>query len=56
MQQLKRYWGTDCDWRKFEARLNALPQFMTTIDGDWQPAGPLTGRFAIASMTPIVSL
>ena len=28
-----RYWGTDYDWRKVEARLNALPQFMTTIDG-----------------------
>ena len=28
-----RYWGTDYDWRKAEAQLNALPQFMTTIDG-----------------------
>ena len=28
-----RYWGTDYDWRKAEAKLNALPQFMTTIDG-----------------------
>ena len=28
-----RHWGTDYDWRKAEARLNALPQFMTTIDG-----------------------
>lgn len=28
-----RYWGTDYDWRKAEARLNALPQFMTKIDG-----------------------
>ena len=32
-QELVRYWGTDYDWRKVEARLNALPQFMTTIDG-----------------------
>ena len=32
-QELVRYWGTDYDWRKAEARLNALPQFMTTIDG-----------------------
>ena len=32
-QELVRYWGTDYDWRKGEARLNALPQFMTTIDG-----------------------
>jgi len=33
LQQLVRYWGSDYDWRKVEARLNALPQFMTTIDG-----------------------
>ena len=32
LQQLARYWGTDYDWRKIEARLNALPQFVTTID------------------------
>jgi pimeloyl-ACP methyl ester carboxylesterase len=33
IQELVRYWGTDYDWRKLEAKLNALPQFMTTIDG-----------------------
>jgi pimeloyl-ACP methyl ester carboxylesterase len=33
MQALAKYWGTTYDWRKVEARLNALPQFMTTIDG-----------------------
>jgi pimeloyl-ACP methyl ester carboxylesterase len=33
MQQLARSWATDYDWRKVEARLNALPQFTTTIDG-----------------------
>jgi pimeloyl-ACP methyl ester carboxylesterase len=33
MQQLARYWSTDHDWRKVEARLNALPQFVTEIDG-----------------------
>ena len=33
MQNLARYWSTDYDWRKFEARLNALPQFVTSIDG-----------------------
>ena len=33
MQELARYWATDYDWRKFEAKLNALPQFMTEIDG-----------------------
>ena len=31
-QELVRYWGTDYDWRKVEARLNALPQFITEID------------------------
>jgi Epoxide hydrolase N terminus len=33
MQELARYWAADYDWRKCEARLNALPQFMTEIDG-----------------------
>jgi pimeloyl-ACP methyl ester carboxylesterase len=33
MQKLARYWGTDYDFRRFETRLNALPQFMTEIDG-----------------------
>ena len=33
MQELARYWATEYDWRKVEARLNALPQFMTEIDG-----------------------
>jgi pimeloyl-ACP methyl ester carboxylesterase len=33
MQALAKYWATDYDWRKVEARLNALPQFITTIDG-----------------------
>src|SRR5262252_3400313 len=33
MQALAKYWATDYDWRKCEARLNALPQFITTIDG-----------------------
>jgi pimeloyl-ACP methyl ester carboxylesterase len=33
IQKLARYWATDYDWRKFEARLNALPQFTTEIDG-----------------------
>ena len=32
-QALARYWATEYDWRKCEARLNALPQFMTEIDG-----------------------
>ena len=33
LQPLGEYWATDYDWRKGEARLNALPQFMTEIDG-----------------------
>ena len=33
MQELARYWTSDYDWRKCEARLNALPQFTTEIDG-----------------------
>src|SRR4051812_16358372 len=33
MQELARYWETEYDWRTVEARLNALPQFITEIDG-----------------------
>ncbi|WP_374992004.1 epoxide hydrolase family protein [Rhizobium sp. Pop5] len=33
VQELVRYWGTDYDWRKAETQLNALPEFITTIDG-----------------------
>ncbi len=33
IQALARYWGKDYDWRKVEAKLNALPQFLTEIDG-----------------------
>jgi len=33
MQELARHWATDHDWRSCEARLNALPQFTTVIDG-----------------------
>jgi pimeloyl-ACP methyl ester carboxylesterase len=33
IQELARYWTTDYDWRACEARLNALPQFKTEIDG-----------------------
>jgi pimeloyl-ACP methyl ester carboxylesterase len=32
-QALARYWATDYDWRQFEARLSAIPQFITEIDG-----------------------
>ena len=33
LQELVRYWGTEYDWRKGEAKLNGFPQFMTEIDG-----------------------
>src|SRR5215813_10161862 len=33
MQALARYWGTEYDWRKIEAKMNAYPQFITEIDG-----------------------
>jgi pimeloyl-ACP methyl ester carboxylesterase len=33
VQKLAHYWATDYDWRKVEARLNALPQFVTNIEG-----------------------
>src|SRR5262249_21258973 len=33
IQELARHWASDCDWRKVEAKLNALPQFITEIDG-----------------------
>ena len=33
LQELARYWETEYEWRKAEAKLNALPQFMTEIDG-----------------------
>jgi len=33
IRELARYWATDYDWRKVEAKLNALPQFVTNIDG-----------------------
>ena len=33
IQELARYWMTDYDWRQCEAKLNALPQFLTEVDG-----------------------
>jgi hypothetical protein len=33
IQQLAHYWATDYDWRRCEANLNALPQFITELDG-----------------------
>jgi hypothetical protein len=33
VKALARHWSTDYDWRKCEAKLNALPQYITQIDG-----------------------
>jgi Epoxide hydrolase N terminus len=44
VKALARYWATDYDWRKFEAEVNALPQFKTEIDGVC--GGMAGGRFA----------
>ena len=33
IRKLARYWGTDYDWRKGEAKLNSVPHFITEIDG-----------------------
>jgi len=45
MQNLARYWGTDYDWHKCEAKLNTLPNFMTEIDGlDIHFIPPLLGE------------
>src|ERR1700738_2644168 len=33
MQELARYWATEYDWRRCEAKLNGLPHFITEIDG-----------------------
>ena len=40
IRELARYWTTDYDWRRCEARLNALPQFTTEIDGRGHPLHP----------------
>lgn len=34
MKNLAHYWANDYDWRKFEAKLNALPMYVTNIDGE----------------------
>jgi hypothetical protein len=39
LQELARYWTTEYDWRKDEAKLNALPQFSTEIDGAFGTLG-----------------
>jgi hypothetical protein len=43
IRELARYWAGDYDWRACEARLNALPQFTTAIDG-WTSISSTCGR------------
>jgi Epoxide hydrolase N terminus len=44
IQELARYWSSDYDWRACEAKLNALPQFMTEIDVRLTAVGSRAGR------------
>jgi hypothetical protein len=48
MQELARYWGADYDLRRFEARLNALPQFLTEIEASTSTSS----TFAPSTRTP----
>ena len=48
IQALARYWATDYDWRKVEAKLNALPNFITAIDGLDIHYDGLAGRPGVA--------
>ncbi len=43
MRKLAQYWQSEHDWRKVEARLNALPMFVTEIDGLGHPFHPTSG-------------
>src|SRR5829696_7115995 len=52
LQELVGYWGTDYDWRKAEAKLNALPQFMTEIDGVDIPF--IHGRWPHENALPLI--
>ena len=49
LQNLARYWATDYDWRVVEAKLNALPQFITEIDGSTS----ISSMFAPTMTTPL---
>src|SRR5688572_17276517 len=52
LQELVRYWGTAYDWRKAEAKLNALPPFITRIDG--QDVHFIHVRYAHANALPLL--
>ena len=53
IQELACYWATDYDWRKCEAKLKALPQFITEIAGlDIQAWDLLISRSRMTSWTP----
>ena len=50
MRDLAAYWGTGYDWRKCEARLNALPNFVTEIDAYEQLSGLYAKHVACAQI------
>ena len=54
LERLSRYWASDFDWRAQEAALNAIPQSMTTIDG--QPIHFLHARSAVEGALPLLLL
>ena len=55
-QKLARYWATEYDWRKVEARLNAVPNFITEIDGlgdcDRDVCAATGHRYGVGERTP----
>jgi hypothetical protein len=51
-QALPRYWATDYDWRRCEASLNALPQFITEIDANKDHSQAARYRFLYGSIRP----
>ena len=56
LQPLVEYWETKYDWRKAEARLNALPNFVTNIGcSRWSIRSPIPPRTADARKTPSIS-
>ena len=56
VQKLARYWATEYGWRKVEARLNAVPNFITEIDGlgdcDRDVCAATGHRYGVGERTP----
>jgi hypothetical protein len=55
IQELARYWASEHDWRRCEARLNALPQFRTEIDGVAGPPAAAGGSCRLSYWAPTQS-